>query len=610
MKSAWNEILRRVLNPRGVCILGIALVLLVIETSSLQATGSNANPEVTFSPIGSTYRTSSNTSGCPAGFAAKFTFTALLTNKPTSPPIPDLSVRVAILTNGNVLLDPQTNALLGGVGAVMTVRKVGQYADGVLSPQESVEVPFVLCLKVQQAFQFFVDVYGVVAKLVSVNLTGTAAGTTGALISADGRYVAFFSDSDSLVPNDHNGLIDVFLRDMQTGITTLVSVNQSGTSGSGNSFGVDSNTSRPTFAISGNGRFVAFGSEASDLVLNDNNGLPDVFIRDTQSGVTTLLPRGGCHTWPANLPADPHFNADGRFLTFVSVACDDEYSGGEFDQDLDDVFVRDMLTGTTSVASQPLIHQFHPLGYLGYSAKPSISADGRFVLFFAVSIFSRPPGLWTGIFLYDVQMGTTTTVADYRLGSFDDYRNNFFSALPQMSEDARFIVLPSQDGNNVLIRDRQLGTTALVSVNRFGTGPGNGPSDGGYPLISPNGRFVAFTSAASDLVDNDTNGGWDWFVRDLEMGRTTLIPRPHNVLASPFGQGISSLSNDGLVAYNFNGVLYVWSLQTGVTTPIASGSGIIFSGNGRYILLTSSADDLTPNDTNGKTDVFVRPSPK
>jgi hypothetical protein len=98
-------------------VLGGILVLLLFEASILNAAGSNVNPEVTLAPNPSTYRTTADTFGCPAGFVGKFTFTAVLANRATSPPIPDLSIHVVTLTNGNVILDPQTNAVLGGVGA-------------------------------------------------------------------------------------------------------------------------------------------------------------------------------------------------------------------------------------------------------------------------------------------------------------------------------------------------------------------------------------------------------------------------------------------------------------------------------------------------------------
>ena len=216
---------------------GVA-ALIAPTASSAEAAGFNVNSEVTFTPLPSTYTTTTSTTGCPAAFSGKFTFTALLTNKTGSPAMPGLTVRVVTLTNGNLLLDPQTNAVVGGEGAEMTVPKVEQYADGLLSPGESVNVPFVVCLKTSQPFQFFVDVFGVVTRLVSINRFGTGAGNSGSsgrtTISADGRFVAFSSFASDLVANDTNGATsDVFVRDLQLGTTALVSVNRFGT-GSGN----------------------------------------------------------------------------------------------------------------------------------------------------------------------------------------------------------------------------------------------------------------------------------------------------------------------------------------------------------------------------------------
>ena len=154
---------------------GVA-ALIALTATSAEAAGFNVNSDVTFTPLPSTYTTTTSTTGCPAAFSGKFTFTALLTNKTGSPAMPGLTVRVVTLTNGNLLLDPQTNAVVGGEGAEMTVPKVEQYADGLLSPGESVNVPFVVCLKTSQPFQFFVDVSGVVTRLVSINRFGTGSG--------------------------------------------------------------------------------------------------------------------------------------------------------------------------------------------------------------------------------------------------------------------------------------------------------------------------------------------------------------------------------------------------------------------------------------------------
>ena len=178
-------------NTGRICVSVIALVLAL--TPLAEAASFNVNADVTLVPITSSYATSSNTTGCPAGFAGKFSFNAVLTNKPASAAMPGVTVRVLTLTNGNLLLDAQTMTVLGGQGAEMTVAKTGQYADGLLSPGESVDVPFVLCLKTSQPFQFFVDVYGVVTRLVSINQTGTDSGgdkffgSDSPTISADGR---------------------------------------------------------------------------------------------------------------------------------------------------------------------------------------------------------------------------------------------------------------------------------------------------------------------------------------------------------------------------------------------------------------------------------------
>jgi WD40-like Beta Propeller Repeat len=129
------------------------------------------------------------------------------------------------------------------------------------------------------------DVFGVVTELVSINQAGTDSVNGGAGLdglSADGRFVGFVSDATDLVATDDtNGEFDVFVRDLKTGTTTLVSVNRAGTdSGNGRS--------AAGFSFSADGRFVAFASEASDLVATDTNGQGDVFVRDLKTGTTTL----------------------------------------------------------------------------------------------------------------------------------------------------------------------------------------------------------------------------------------------------------------------------------------------------------------------------------
>jgi hypothetical protein len=101
--------------------------------------------------------------GCPAGFTGKFSFSALLTNKVSSPALSNLALQVVTLTNGNALLDPQNNGHFAGIGDVVSIRKQGMYADNLLGPGESVNMSLVVCLRTRSPFQFFVDV------LVEVN---------------------------------------------------------------------------------------------------------------------------------------------------------------------------------------------------------------------------------------------------------------------------------------------------------------------------------------------------------------------------------------------------------------------------------------------------------
>src|SRR5689334_5177340 len=178
----------------------VMIVLLSVgalaDMPSLEAAvGFNVNTYVTFNPLTSTYHTT-DPNGCPPQFVGKFTFTALLGNKPASSVISDLVIRASTLTNGNILLAPQTNATLGGAGADINVPEVGQYADGLLSPGESVDVPFVLCLRSFQPFQFFVDVFGGITELVSINAAGANSGNLGSNLpsfSPNGRFIVFNS---------------------------------------------------------------------------------------------------------------------------------------------------------------------------------------------------------------------------------------------------------------------------------------------------------------------------------------------------------------------------------------------------------------------------------
>jgi Tol biopolymer transport system component len=284
---------------------------------------------------------------------------------------------------------------------------------------------------------------------VAADGTWTEEGGGCGSISADGRYVAFWSYASNLVPGDTNGYPDVFVRDQQAGQTTRVSVSSAGTQANSNS---------GSGSISADGRYVAFDSDASNLVPGDTNGMWDVFVHDRQTGQTTRVSLASDGTQGNSGSRGPSISADGRYVAFWSYASNlvpGDTNGKR------DVFVHDRQTGQTtrfSVASDGTQGN-------GDSRGPSISADGRYLAF--------------------------------------------------TSEASTLVPGDTSGGWDVFLHDRQTGQTTRVSVASDGT-QGNGDSGfyGAPSSISADGRYVAFVSYASNLVPGDTNGCEDVFVHD------------------------------------------------------------------------------------------------
>jgi Ca2+-binding RTX toxin-like protein len=408
--------------------------------------------------------------------------------------------------------------------------------------------------------------------LVSVNKDGTDSGTGEhfrSVISPDGRFVAFESTANDLVATDTNGAWDVFVRDLQSQTTTLVTVNKDGTD-SGN-YG----SSNPVF--SADGRFVAFSSHAVDLVVTDTNYMANVFVRDLQLGTTTLVSVNIDGTRSGN--SDSYvsaISADGRFVAFESEANDlvaTDTNGAR------DVFVRDLQSETTTLVS---VNKDGTDSGTGNSTMPvpMISADGRFVVFesHAADLVATDTNGWNDVFVRDLQSGTTTLVSVNNSGTDS---GNSYSWVSAISTDDRYVAFVSRaddlvatDTNgtlDVFVRDLQSVTTTLVSVNKDGTDSGSDASN--YPEMSADGRFVTFSSAAHDLVATDTNSSPDVFVRDLQSGTTTLVSV--NKDGTDAGTGVSScpmISTDGrflafdsnagdLVAADTNGLWDVFAFE-------------------------------------------------
>jgi Tol biopolymer transport system component len=400
---------------------------------------------------------------------------------------------------------------------------------------------------------------------VSVASDGTESNNHSYLpsISADGRYIAFRSDADNLVPGDTNSKSDVFVRDRETGMTTRVSVATDGSQANGNSgfFGI---------SISFDGRFVAFDSEASNLVPGDTNQTWDVFVHDRQTSITTRVSVSSDGIQGNSESISPVLSADGRFVAFGSDATN--LVPGVTNQ-AGDIFMHDRWTGeTTRVSVANDGSQFN-----GASFSHSISSDGRYVAFVLMERHSdwHPTG-GTDVLVHDRLTGETTIVSVSSDGTYGNGWSGFHGGTA-ISGNGRFIAFGSDatnlvpgDTNDVIdifVHDRQTGETTRVSVASDGTqGDGNSVS----PSLSYDGQFVAFQSFATNLVLGDTNNAPDIFLHDRQNGETTRV----------------SVTRDGLQGNNS-------SYRTSI------------SAEGRYVAFASDASNLVPEDANGVRDIFV-----
>lgn len=335
-------------------------------------------------------------------------------------------------------------------------------------------------------------------------------------ISADGRYVTFTSEADNLVDVDTNGFGDVFLHDMKTGTTELVSVATDGTSANELSF---------WSSVSEGGRYVAFMSNASDLVSADINNTWDIFVRDRKAGTTSLASYAYDHTQTNSQSEYPEISANGRYIAYASDATNivsNDTNGYR------DVFEYDRVTGKTIRVSLSSEGTQTNNGTQMFAL--SISADGKYVAFASLATNLVPDDTneaWD-IFVHDRDTGETTRVSLSNGGVQADKGSYGVS----ISADGRYVTFGSNATNlvaldtngvmDVFVRDRQEGTTRRISTASNGN-QGNDPSgftvitenaiDFAYgPAITSDGRTVVFMSNASNLVADDTNANQDIFV--------------------------------------------------------------------------------------------------
>lgn len=323
-------------------------------------------------------------------------------------------------------------------------------------------------------------------------------------ISSDGRSVAFLSAATNLVALDTNGTVDVFVHDRQTGSTQRVSLSSGG-------FQSTMDCDHPS--LSGDGRYVAFDSYSPVLVAGDTNAVGDIFVHDraTQSTIRASVDSSASQSNGASQV--PYVSADGRYVTFTSVASN--LVAGDVNTG-NDLFIRDTVAGTTTRVNVRA-NGAEDQGFTGLLQSPSTS-NGRLVAFTSGSdtlIPSDTNGQFD-VFLKDLLSGSVSRVSVRS----DGQESNSSCAESSISDDGRFVVFISNATNldlsgdmnatgDVYLHDNQTGETRRISVASNGT---HGNLASSIPRISGNGHYVVFASLASNLIDGDTNQVGDVFV--------------------------------------------------------------------------------------------------
>jgi Tol biopolymer transport system component len=382
-------------------------------------------------------------------------------------------------------------------------------------------------------------------------------------LSASGRFAVFASDARNLVRGDTNHVSDVFVRDLKTHKTRRVSVNSEGRQANGATY---------VGSISSSGRYVTFSSYATNLAGHDRNGRrPDIYLRDRKLHTTirvNVTSSGRQGSAPVYQAAP--VSADGHAVAFVSWSHMAPEDGNSFNPD---VFIRNLKTHKTELVSVGLG------GTPGdrFSGGASISNDGRFVAFnsYSANLVPNDRGHGPDVFVRDLTTDTTTMASVDSNGQ--QKKGESYGA--QISADGRFIAFSSlaplvDDDTNGLqdayLRDLTNGTTERVSLGQFGNQSLHEQVGAGG--VSAHGEYVSFQSSGEDFMPGDTNGPYgDGFVRDVAHHTTTRV----------------SVNTAGEEA------------KTTVTPPT-------ISADGRFVGFWSDANNLVPGDTNGDGDLFVR----
>lgn len=334
-------------------------------------------------------------------------------------------------------------------------------------------------------------------------------------------------------------------------------------------------------SVSAGGRYVAFASDALNLVNDEPASARGIYLKDIETGETTRISTDSDGKPGDNDSENPSISADGRYVAFQSVATNLVEGGiakecvnsGGLDITCSAIFKKDISTGTIARVSTSSTSETAR----GESIKPSISADGRYVAFSssASNLVEGDDNDQPDIFIKDTQTGITEMISSDPAG----IPGNEVSSFAKISDDGRYVAFSSLASNlvegdsngawDVFVKDTETGAVMLVSAASDGT-QGRGASGNASMDISGDGRYVAFESEADNLVDSDVDDNRDIFVKDIQSG------------------AIMKASTDA----------------AGVAGEGDSYAAVAISGDGRYVTFSSNANNLVPGDTINKTDIF------
>ncbi|MGD0812111.1 MAG: hypothetical protein ABSA83_00755 [Verrucomicrobiota bacterium] len=462
-----------------------------------------------------------------------------------------------------------------------------------------------------------------VTTLVSVNQAGNGGGDGNSLaagISTNGQFALFQSSADNLLPGDTNNATDVFVRDVVHGSNILVSASTNGGFGNGNS---------SSAAMTPDGHYVAFVSSASNLAPGDTNGIPNIFVRDMQFGITTLASPGATSAGSTSGSASfaPSISSGGRYVVFYSTATN--LVAGVVTTN--DIYVRDLVLQKTYWASATARAQLHQVfgSSNGICFSPNISDDGTHVAYeVSETGYANAAGI---VLRYNLSSGKTDVVCTNAnapgSGSYEDM------STVNLSPDGNFVAYVSNTVANgsstaIYLWDATTGANILVSAALGSTVPANGYCCS--PQVDSSGRYVAFVSDSANLTTNPLAGDAHLYCCDTQAGTTVLVDAGTNGIGMGVNPAALARFNDNaqfLVFESINNAdrnlylnTWVYDLQSNTTELVSVQSPSIqfqtpdgpstfstgpLSANGQYICFTSDADNLVTNDQNGFRDVFV-----